>query len=850
MMHPGWPGGGRLSVRGATRAFVVVVLGVVAALATVLFLSTEHRNSTNQRVSDEVSRMSAYDDAESGVAREAAFLGSYYAVRNEDYSRGYLASKQDVTAALVAARGLSARVGDTEAVASADALIAEHDNVNLYEDRGFEYLRSGDVAAAATLFVEADGVGMTSRLAEDVGAAAAHVRTELSAAQQTDADAQASLFRVELALVVALAVLALACGAAAIQWLARPLERASRASRAIANGDLAAKVPEAGPRELATLGADVNQMAEALVKRSEELNAYLSKNLEARTRQLRESEGRFRSLVQNASDLITVITADTAVVYQSPSVTPVLGYQAHQVVGARLVDFIHEDDVPAFVAFTRDLMAGAGKRASVAARLRHADSGWRYLEIVGSDQREDHAVAGFVLNMRDITERTELELRLKRQAFHDPLTGLANRARFRDHLEHAILRGARANARLAVLFIDLDNFKSVNDTLGHAAGDELLVGVAGVLRSCVREGDTVARLGGDEFAVLLEDLDDDETATDIANRIIVELRPPMAIENAEVPTRGSIGVVLADCRGAAPDELLRHADIAMYSAKDHGKGRFELYDDGMHASMLERLQMLAELEGALERGEFIIDYQPTVDLQSDTVVGAEALVRWQHPTRGLIAPLDFIPLAEESGVIFGLGRWVMEQACGHAVTWQGLSPEGALFMMSINVSARQLAQPYFVSEVAEILRRTGVDASGIVLEITESVMMQDMAASARILHELKGLGVKLAIDDFGTGYSSLGYLRQFPFDILKIDKSFVENASERGNDKELERLIVEMGKTLNLAVVAEGIERADQLLRLLDLTCEFGQGFYFAHPLPVTEMDALLRSHRRFPRAA
>jgi diguanylate cyclase (GGDEF)-like protein/PAS domain S-box-containing protein len=691
---------------------------------------------------------------------------------------------------------------------------------------------------------------MTTKLSADVRSGVARVRAELSDAQQADADAQASLYRVELALVISLAVLALACGAAASRWLVRPLERVSRASREIADGDLNAKVPEAGPRELATLGADVNRMAEALVRRSEELNAYLSRNLEARTRQLRESEGRFRSLVQNAADLITVITADTTVVYQSPSVTPVLGYQAHQVVGARLIDLIHEDDVPAFVAFTRDLMAGSGKRASVAARLRHAESGWRYLEIVGSDRREDRAVAGFVLNMRDITERTELEDALKRQAFHDPLTGLANRARFRDHLEHAILRGARANARLAVLFIDLDNFKSVNDTLGHAAGDELLVKVASVLQSCVREGDTVARLGGDEFAVLLEDLEADETATDIANRIIVHLRTPMVVENAEVPTRGSIGVVLAHCRGAAPDELLRNADIAMYSAKDHGKGRFELYDAGMHASMLERLQLLAELEGALERGEFIIDYQPTVDLQNDTIVGAEALVRWRHPTRGLIAPLDFIPLAEESGVIFGLGRWVMEQACMHAVTWQAVTPEGPLFMMSINVSARQLVQPYFVSEVAEILRRTGVDARGVVLEITESVMMQDTAASARILHELKGLGVKLAIDDFGTGYSSLGYLRQFPFDILKVDKSFIENASERGNDKELERLIIEMGKTLNLAVVAEGIERADQLKRLLELTCEFGQGFYFAYPLPVEEMDALLRSNRRFQRAA
>src|SRR5581483_1886691 len=467
---------------------------------------------------------------------------------------------------------------------------------------------------------------------------------------------------------------------------------------------------------------------------------------------------------------------------------------------------------------------------------------WRHVEFIGTDQFENPAIGGFVLNIRDVTERKLLEQQLRHQALHDPLTRLANRTRFSDRLEHALLRNARTGHAVAVLFMDLDNFKGVNDSLGHSAGDALLTQVAERVQACIRPVDTVARLGGDEFAILLEDVRGIEDATSVTDRIFEALDAPFQLEGKELAVRASIGIAVSDGAASDAESLLRNADVAMYVAKSAGKGCYRLFEPSMQVSMMERLELLADLQRAIERGEFVLQYQPMVLLQTGELFGVEALVRWQHPRRGTIPPADFIPLAEESGAILPLGRWVLAEACRQAREWQERFPAQATWLMSVNVSVKQLQDAAFVDDVRRIIAETGIMPERLILEITESVMMHDVGSMMRRLHALKELGVKLAIDDFGTGYSSLSYLREFPFDMLKIDKSFIDDVGQMRNRKELTKAIIELGKTLDLELVAEGIEHNEQLSRLQSLECELGQGFLFAQPMDAVAVDALLAS--------
>lgn len=455
--------------------------------------------------------------------------------------------------------------------------------------------------------------------------------------------------------------------------------------------------------------------------------------------------------------------------------------------------------------------------------------------------RTEGSAAGRVWSFRDITQRRELEEQLKHQAFHDSLTGLANRARFADRLEVALLRSTRQPKPVAVLFMDLDNFKSVNDSLGHGVGDRLLVQVAERVPGCLRPGDTVARFGGDEFTFLLEDADVRD-AVPIAKRILSELRTPFVIDDREFFIRASIGIAVSNETRRDTEELVRAADVAMYAAKARGKNRYEIYEQTMHTATVERLELLRDLEKALDRQEFLVYYQPIVSISTQRVAGFEALVRWQHPKRSMILPTRFISLAEECGVISPLGRWVLLEACRRATEWCATGSVGSGSIISVNVSAAQLQQATFVSEVASILRETGLDPSRLVLEITESTMMQDPVWTANTLTQLKGLGLRIAIDDFGTGYSSLSSLRQFPFDILKIDKSFIDRVAESTPEQKLARTIIDLGKTLNVQVIAEGIESPEQVSSLRSLGCDLGQGFYFARPMSTADVTEFLRS--------
>lgn len=544
------------------------------------------------------------------------------------------------------------------------------------------------------------------------------------------------------------------------------------------------------------------------------------------------SQERFRSLVQHSSDVITITDAVGKIVYQSPSVTPVFGYQPEDLVGTELQSLVHPDDVRSVVK-TLIETATTSSSERIECRVRSAGGAWRHVESAVTARLDDPSIKGMVLNTRDITERIELEEELAHQAFHDSLTGLANRILFRDRVNHALARMRRRTNPVAVLLLDLDGFKTVNDSLGHAFGDEFLIAVADRLRTLLRPSDTPSRLGGDEFAVLLEDLNAPADATLVAGRILEALCLPFVVQGKEIVIAASIGVTIATGVAEDADDLLRNADVAMYTAKDRGRRRVELFQPSMHKAMLDRMDLEADLRRALERGEFFLNYQPTVALATGRISGMEALVRWQCPSRGTVPPGLFISVAEDTGLIVPLGRWVLEEACRQAVSWNEQFGPDAPSTMSVNLSAKQLNDENLVSEVAEIIDRTGIDPRRLVLEITESAVMTDAETMASRLHQLKELGVRLAIDDFGTGYSSMSYLCSFPIDILKIDRSFVSGVGDEPQKMGIVRTILELGRILELQTVAEGIEFSAEMEELRALECDLGQGYWFARPLSV-----------------
>ena len=551
------------------------------------------------------------------------------------------------------------------------------------------------------------------------------------------------------------------------------------------------------------------------------------------------------AIVESAEDAILSIEPNGRVATWNDGARSMYGLAPEEIIGERLDALFPAGQGSDLPSVLETVMSGERVERFETVHQR-ADGTTFDVWLTFSPIRDQANTSAVSVVARDISAQKRLEAELAHQALHDSLTGLPNRALFRDRLSHSLNERRRpersATGRHAVLFVDLDDFKVINDTLGHRIGDELLIAVAARLRNALRASDTAARLGGDEFTLLLEDIDDETDAQRAADRILEELRQPFDLEGHQIVVTASIGIAFGDSGAADPDDLLRAADTALYEAKGQGKGRHETYHQTMNVRAWRRLQLESELRLALNRDELRVHYQPIVELETGRVTAVEALVRWQHPTRGMILPGEFIPLSEQTGLIIEIGEFVLRSACAQVAKWSRL-PHAAELVLSVNVSPRELVRPGFVDRVAAILADTGLPGGRLKLEITESATLEGEAAIAA-LRGLQQLGARISIDDFGTGYSSLGYFRDMPIDGLKIDRAFIDGLGSEREDTAIVTAAIAFGRALEVEITGEGIETPEQLARLRELGCRLGQGFLFSRPVPASEMRKILNRER------
>jgi len=560
-------------------------------------------------------------------------------------------------------------------------------------------------------------------------------------------------------------------------------------------------------------------------------------------RALEASEARFRVLTESSIDLISVVDADGTIQYQSAALRHLLGFDPADTVGQNVFELVHRDDVEHVRAAFRRITDTRALTEPVEFRLRHRDGGWRTFESLGTNCLANPHIRGIVWNSRDVTDRKVIQQRIQHLAYHDNLTGLPNRGLLQDRLARSVARAERSGRKVAVLFIDLDNFKNINDTLGHDVGDELLRQVSRRLSECVRLEDTIARQGGDEFIVLLDNLEEGRNASVVAQKILNSLRQPLFLGGTEQHVSGSVGIALYPEDGRDAQTLMKNADTAMFHGKSLGKNTYQYFTAQMNIAVKRRMTLESALRRAVLQRDFVLHYQPQIDLDSGEIIACEALVRWKTEDSGVVMPGDFIPLAEETGLINEIGEWVLREGCRQAKEWRdmGLSP---LRRMAINLSARQFADKGFLDMVTRVLADTGLPASCLELEITESQVMRQTEGMIQLLNKLSEMGVQLAIDDFGTGYSSLSYLKRLPIQKLKIDQSFIRDITVDPNDTAIVVAIINMARSLDLATIAEGVETAGQLALLRSKGCNVGQGFYFSAPVTAQEIYPLLKMNR------
>ncbi len=662
-------------------------------------------------------------------------------------------------------------------------------------------------------------------------------RSAGSAAVSDDLDQAINEFdRARLAVAGGLIGALLVALAAALQLdrkLVRPIRTAQQAARRVDAGELGIRLDPSAGGELGDLALAMNAMAAELDRSRPTLLAA--------------------AVVEHDPDLVLVVgpvddgegEVRWLVRYASPVATEMLGRPAEWLAGVPVGGLVHPDDRAKLIEILTDA-SGPPIRARGASEIRfsHVQGRWLEAEVAAANLLDDPNVAGVVLHARNLFERRAEDEELRHLALHDPLTRLANRTLFGDHVEHALARNRRPGARPnAVLIVDLDGFKTINDSLGHAAGDQVLVELAERLRTRIRPGDTAARLGGDEFGVLLEGSSDSDAGM-VAQRILEAVSGPVTAHDREVVITASVGIAVSE-PGQNAEALMRNADVAMYAAKTAGKNRCQIFRREMQEAVARRLDLEADLRQAIERQELVLHYQPIVDLASGEFAGVEVLVRWAKPDRPLIYPLEFIDVAEESGLILPMGAWILGEVCRQERVWSQRFPRSTSLGIAVNVSPVQVDDPAFVEDVLAILETSGTPPSNVTLEITESLFMRDFEVKVEKLRRLRTIGVKIAIDDFGTGWSSFSRLKDMPIDILKIDKAFVDDVTRGVEDSAVAQAIVKLAQTLGLRTVAEGIEYPGQSERLADMKCDMGQGYLFSRPVAADAIDGLLR--RRGP---
>jgi diguanylate cyclase (GGDEF)-like protein/PAS domain S-box-containing protein len=548
----------------------------------------------------------------------------------------------------------------------------------------------------------------------------------------------------------------------------------------------------------------------------------------------------YHSLVQYSSDIVAILEDDGSIRYVSPSVERMLGYRPDDLIGKSAFDYVHPENIEFVSSSFAKAQEISGVRPPMEFRVRAGDGSWRHVEVICNNRFSDSDVQGMIVNARDVTRRKRAEEQLRYQALHDPLTELPNRRLFVNRLQHALRRTRRRPERqAAVLFMDLYNFKVINDSVGHETGDKLLVGVAERLRSLLRPNDTLARFGGDEFTVLIEDTEDPADAMRVAERIIDGFREPFVLDGQEFFAAASIGIAYGSAGTTNAEEVLGKADAAMYRAKKSGPLGYEVFDRSMYLQAAGRLKLENDIRRAFLAEEFVVHYQPIVDLRSDEVQGVEALLRWNHPERGLLNPDEFIPLAEEIGLIVPMGEAVLEEACRRAVRWQEEHPRLPPLLMNVNLSAKQLERPDLITTVEGALHMTGLDPACLTLDVTETAYVKVLGGNTAALNDLRRLGVKISIDDFGVGYSSLSYLKRLPADILKLDRSFVEGLGEDPEDTAIIQMVIGLARTLGIEIIAEGVH-SEAVTILKEMGCNLAQGFFFSEPLPPEEVPRFL----------
>jgi len=567
-------------------------------------------------------------------------------------------------------------------------------------------------------------------------------------------------------------------------------------------------------------------------------NQTLNQKLEARSVALRDSEAHFRSLVQNSGDVVLLADADSKVRFVSTSIDRFFAYSPTELVGQAFTELLHPSDWPAYAAGLKRSLTASAHPVLVSCRFRHKLGSWTHCEVTITNLLHRSSEPALVLNIRDVTDRKEMEERMAYLATYDPVTSLRNRTAFRKEVDAALERSL-PGCGITVLALDIDDFKVVNDALGQRAGDDLLGMTGGRLGKIVASGDVVARLGADEFAVLMKTVFNEDEPVRLAERIYEHFRAPFRVEEREVVLRLSIGIAAQVEMEDTAENLMRNADIALNAAKAGGKGRWERYQPKQHVAVSDRMELQSDLARALERRQFVLHYQPTVRLGDGAIIGLEALVRWNHPRRGLLSPGAFLALAEETGLVTALQRWVLGQACADGRRWQQTYPMSPPLRVSVNISQRGLAEAGLVADVTEACTAAAFAPDGLILELTEGATLAGQATVSRLL-ELHERGVSLALDDFGAHSASLSSLRDLPVDIVKLDHSFVARMATSPTDATVARSVIDLGNALGLITIADGIERADQLGSLRGLNCFAGQGFYLSRPLPAAGIDRLL----------